>query len=34
MVENRDLVLEFEEVYKITTESKNGAKVGFVLAKE
>ena len=29
-IENRDPVLEFVESYKLTTESRNGAKVGFV----
>lgn len=29
-IENRDPVLEFIEVYKLTTDSKNGAKVAFV----
>ncbi|KAL6721249.1 hypothetical protein ACLMJK_000351 [Lecanora helva] len=29
-IENRDPVQEFEEVYKITTDSKNGAKVALV----
>ena len=29
VIENRDPVLEFVEVYKITTTSRNGAKVGF-----
>lgn len=29
VIENRDPVAEFVEVYKITTSSKNGAKVGF-----
>ena len=32
-VENRDPVLEFVEQYKISTESKNGAKVAFVPAQ-
>ena len=30
-IENRDPVVEFVEQYKIVTESKNGAKVAFVL---
>ncbi|KAL8766385.1 MAG: hypothetical protein Q9209_006819 [Squamulea sp. 1 TL-2023] len=29
-IENRDPVLEFVEVYKFTTDSKNGAKVAFI----
>lgn len=29
-IENRDPVIEFVEVYKLTTDSKNGAKVAFV----
>lgn len=28
-IENRDPVFEFMEVYKLTTDSKNGAKVAF-----
>ena len=28
-IENRDPVKQFVEVYKITTASRNGAKVGF-----
>ena len=31
-IENRDPVMEFVEHYKITTESKNGAKVAFIPA--
>ena len=31
-IENRDPVLEFVEVYKITTDSGNGAKVSMVPA--
>ena len=33
-IENRDPVEEFVEVYKITTNSKNGAKVGLSLAQK
>lgn len=29
-IENRDPVVEFVEVYKLTTDSKNGAKVAFI----
>ncbi|KAI4114096.1 MAG: hypothetical protein LQ338_008053 [Usnochroma carphineum] len=29
-IENRDPILEFVEVYKLTTDSKNGAKVAFM----
>ena len=33
-IENRDPIEEFVEVYKITTNSKNGAKVGLSLAQK
>ena len=31
-IENRDIVLEFREIYKTTTESGNGAKVSMIPA--